>query len=173
MSVIECDVPPSSMLDRDLIARSYFQDSYRVRLSRTDLGMADIFFAVFGHKPVWIKLMLVARNAVAGLAGLEVPTVTEIISPEVKHAYRVGEKIGPWPIFFIGENEIVAGRDNKHIDFRLSVLKAVDDEGSDIVVSTVCAVHNLFGKIYLFFVVPFHRRGVRLLMSRAVAAKRL
>jgi hypothetical protein len=34
-------------------------------------------------------------------------------------------------------------------------------------------VHNLFGKIYLFFVVPFHRRGVRLLMSRAVAAKRL
>jgi hypothetical protein len=54
MSVIECDVPSSSMLDRDLIARCYFQDSYRVRLSRTDLGVADIFFAVFGHKPLWI-----------------------------------------------------------------------------------------------------------------------
>ena len=173
MSVIECDVPSSSMLDRDLIARCYFHDSYRVRLSRTDLGMADIFFAVFGHKPVWIKLILVARNAVAGLAGLEVPTVAEIINPEVRSAYRVGEKIGPWPIFFLGENEIVAGRDNKHIDFRLSVLKVADGDAIDIVVSTICTVHNLFGKIYLFFVVPVHRRGVRLLMSRAVAAKRL
>ena len=173
MSVIECDVPSSSMLDRDLIARCYFHDSYRARLSRADLGMTDIFFAVFGHKPWWIKWMLVARNAVAGLAGLEVPTVAEIMKPEIKRAYRVGEKIGPWPIFFIGENEIVTGRDNKHIDFRLSVLRAADGDAADIVVSTICTVHNLLGKIYLFFVVPFHRRGVQLLMSRAVAAKRL
>jgi hypothetical protein len=173
MSVIECELPPSSMLDRDLIARCYFHDSHRVRLSRTDLGMTDIFFGVFGHQPWWIKLMLVARNAVADLAGLEVPTVAEIMKPEVRGAYRVGEKIGPWPIFFIDENEIVTGRDNKHLDFRLSVLKAADGAASDIVVSTICTVHNLFGKIYLFFVVPLHRRGVRLLMSRAVAAKRL
>ena len=173
MSVIECDVPSSSMLDHDLIERCYFHDSYRAPLNRTDLGMTDIFFAVFGHKPLWIKGMLVARNAVAGLAGLEVPTVAEIMNPEFKRVYRVGEKIGPWPIFFIGENEIVTGRDNKHIDFRLSVLKAADGDATDVVVSTICTVHNLFGKIYLFFVVPFHRRGVRLLMSRAVAAKRL
>jgi len=173
MSVIECEVPPDSMLDRDLVAHCYFHDSYRTPLRRTDLGMADIFFAVFGHKPLWIKLLLIARNAVAGLAGLEVPTVAEIMNPQIKRTYRVGEKIGPWPIFFIGENEIVTGRDNKHIDFRLSVLKAVDGEATDIVVSTVCTVHNLFGKVYLFFVVPFHRTGVQLLMSRAVAAKRL
>jgi hypothetical protein len=34
-------------------------------------------------------------------------------------------------------------------------------------------VHNAFGKIYLFFIVPFHRNGVQSLMSNAVAAKRL
>jgi len=38
---------------------------------------------------------------------------------------------------------------------------------------TICTVHNAFGKIYLFFIIPFHRHGVRSLMSRAVAAKRL
>lgn len=161
------------MLDRDLVEHCYFHDSYRAALGRTELGMADIFFAVFGHEPLWIKLLLIARNAVAGLAGLEVPTVAEIMNPQIKPDYRVGEKIGPWPIFFIGENEIVAGRDNKHIDFRLSVLKTVDGDATDVVVSTICTVHNLFGKIYLFFVIPFHRRGVQLLMSRAVAAKRL
>ena len=155
MSVIECDVPSSSMLDRDLIGRCYFQDSYRKRLSRTDLGMADIFFAVFGHKPLWIKWMLVARNAVAGLTGLEVPTVAEIMNPEFKCAYRVGEKIGPWPIFFIGENEIVTGRDNKHIDFRLSVLKSAADDATDIVVSTISQCITCSGKSICSSSFPF------------------
>jgi hypothetical protein len=87
--------------------------------------------------------------------------------------YSVGDKIGPWPIFFIGGNEIVAGRNNRHMDFRLSVLKAADGETTSVVVSTICTVHNLFGKIYLFVIVPFHRSGVRSLMRNAVTAKRL
>jgi hypothetical protein len=31
----------------------------------------------------------------------------------------------------------------------------------------------VFGRIYLFLIVPFHRSGVQSLMSNAVAAKRL
>ena len=85
----------------------------------------------------------------------------------------MGDKIGPWPIFFIADNEIVAGRNNKHLDFRVSVLKAADGDATSVVVSTICSVHNLFGKIYLFFIVPFHRAGVRSLLANAVAAKRL
>jgi len=173
MAVVECDIPSSSMLDRGLIERCYFRDSYRVALTRADPGIAGIFFAVFEHKPLWMKLLLIARNAVAALGGLQVPTIAEIMNPEAKSAYRVGDKIGPWPIFFIGENEIVAGRDNRHLDFRLSVLKAGDVGAPDVFVSTVCTVHHWFGKLYLFVVIPFHRRGVRLLMSRAVAAGRL
>jgi hypothetical protein len=95
------------------------------------------------------------------------------MKPEIRDTYNIGDKIGPWPVFFIGENEIVAGRNNKHLDFRLSVLKASDGDAMNVVVSTVCAVHNVFGKIYLFFIVPFHRKGVRSLMSNAVAARRL
>jgi len=71
--------------------------------------------------------------------------------------YVVGEKIGVWPIFALSENEVIVGRDNKHTDFRLSVLKVLDSDGTSVVVSTICSVHNLFGKLYLFFVVPFHR----------------
>jgi hypothetical protein len=173
MHVIECDVPSSSMLDRDLIANSYFHDSYRTPLTRPELGVVDIFFALFGHHPLWMKLALMARNAAARLVGLEAPTVAEIMTPEVKATYRVGEKIGPWPIFFLGDNEIVAGRDNKHLDFRVSVLKAVDGDAASVVVSTVCTVHNFFGKIYLFFIVPVHRKGVQHLMSNAVTSKRI
>jgi hypothetical protein len=173
MHVIECDVPSSSVLSRELIGNAHFHDSYRAPLARPELGIVDIFFALFGHTPLWMKLLLIIRNAAARLAGLEAPTVAEIMRPKVRETYSVGDKIGPWPIFFIGDNEIVAGRNNKHMDFTLSVLKAMDGDAMSVVVSTICTVHNAFGKIYLFFIIPFHRNGVQSLMSSAVAAKRL
>jgi hypothetical protein len=173
MSVVECDVPSTSVLSRELIGNAWFHDSWRTALTRPDLGIVDLFFAVFGHTPRWMKLLLITRNAAARLIGLEAPTVDEIMRPEVRQSYRVGDKIGPWPIFFIADDEIVAGRDNKHLDFRLSVLKAREGEAASVVVSTVCTVHNVYGKIYLFFIIPFHRAGVRSLLSRALAAKRL
>lgn len=173
MQISECDVPSGSALSRDLIGNAYFHDSWRAPLMRPELGIVAVFFALFGHTPRWMKLLLIARNAAARLAGLEAPTVAEIMKPAVREKYRVGDKIGPWPVFFIGANEIVAGRDNKHLDFRLSVLKAIDGDAASVTVSTICTVHNVFGKIYLFFIVPFHRHGVRSLMSNAVAAKRI
>jgi Protein of unknown function (DUF2867) len=173
MSVIECDVPASSALDRKLVGNSDFRDSWRVTLSHPDLGMADIFFAVFGHTPLWMKAMLILRNALVRLVGLEVPTVAEIMKPEVRATYRVGDKIGPWPVYFVGEDEIIAGRDNRHMDFRLSVLRVRNGDAADVVVSTVCSVHNVLGRIYLFLIVPFHRAGVQGLLTRAVKAGRL
>jgi hypothetical protein len=91
----------------------------------------------------------------------------------MKRSYSVGDKIGVWPIFFLTETELVAGRDNKHLDFRLSVLRSTDGEIASVVVSTLCTVHNAFGKLYLFFVIPFHKWGVRRLISNAIIAGRL
>jgi hypothetical protein len=173
MHVIECDVPPSSALSRDLIRNAYFRDSYRVPLTRPDLSIVEIFFALFGHTPFWMKALLITRNAIARRFGLEAPTVAEILHPAVRATYNVGDKIGPWPIFHISANEIVAGRNNRHLDFRLSVLRVMDGDAASVVVSTICSVHNFFGKIYLFFIVPFHRTGVKSLMFNAVTAKRL
>jgi hypothetical protein len=173
MPVIECEVPSSSALSRDLIRPAWFHDSYRVPLARPGLSIVDIFFALFGHAPFWMKALLITRNAIARRFGLEAPTTAEIIHPTERASYVVGDKIGPWPIYFIGEDEIVAGRNNKHLDFRLSVLRVKDGGAESVVVSTICSVHNLSGKIYLFFIVPFHRTGVKSLMSSAVTAKRL
>ena len=87
--------------------------------------------------------------------------------------YAIGDKIGPWPLFNLTDNELVAGRDNKHLDFRLSVLKETRGAATDVVVSTVCTTHNAFGRLYLFFIIPFHKWGVRYLIARAIAAGRI
>ena len=173
MNVVECDVPSGSVLGRELIERAYFRDSYRAPLSRRELGIVDVFFGIFAHHPLWMKLLLIIRNKVASLADLDAPTASEILHVKVKDRYAVGEKIGVWPIFSLSEDEVVAGRNNKHMDFRLSVLKLSDGDRASVVVSTVCTVHNLSGKLYLFFIVPFHRYSVRKLMANALAARRL
>ena len=173
MNVVECDIPTSTVLSRDLIARAYFRDSYRAPLSRRELDIVDIFFGIFAHHPLWMKLLLLVRNKVATLAGLDAPTASGILHVEVRGGYAVGEKIGVWQIFSLCADEVVAGRNNKHMNFRLSVLKVPDGGAMSVVVSTICAVHNLIGKLYLFFVIPIHRYGVRKLMVNALSARRL
>ena len=173
MTIVECDIPSTSVLDRRAIDAAYFRDSYRAPLSREIASVIDIFFGIFGHNPMWMKIILIVRNRIATWCGLDAPTASEIVNLEIKGHYGVGDKIGVWPIFALTESEIVAGRDNKHLDFRLSVLKAGNGETASVVVSTLCTVHNWFGKLYLFFIVPFHKWGVQRLMSNAIIAGRL
>ena len=172
-SIIECEVPATSLLARDVIESAYFRDSYRAPLAQPNASVVDIFFGVFGHNPIWMKRVLIARNRIALLCGLDAPAAAAIMNPEVKSSYRVGDTIGPWPIFALTQTELIAGRDNGHLDFRLSVLKEIIDGVPNVVISTICTVHNRYGKVYLFFIVPFHRWGVRWLMTRAINAGRL
>jgi len=173
MSVVKCDIPSASVLDRRLIEAAYFRDSYRAPLSRARASVVDIFLGIFAHRPMWLKILLIVRNRIASFCGLDAPTASEILDPEIKSRYSVGDKIGAWPIFSLTETELVAGRDNKHLDFRLSVLKVTDGETVSVVVSTLCWVHNAFGKLYLFFIVPFHKWGVQRLIANAIIAGRL
>ena len=69
-----------------------------------------------------------------------------MLHPDIKDRYVVGENIGVWPIFSLSEDEVIAGRNNKHldfrVDFRVSVLKLRDGDSGRVVVSTVCRVRN-------------------------------
>ena len=46
-----------------------------------------------------MKLLLIVRNRIASLSGLDAPTASEILHVEIKDRYVVGETIGVWPIF--------------------------------------------------------------------------
>jgi len=170
MNVVECEIPSQSALASGPAA--YFQDAWRAPLSKDALGVVDIFQAVFGHRLLWMKLVLVARNWAVKPFGLKTATAHEIFTPPVLQGYSVGDKIGSWPIFELSAKELVAGRDNSHLDFRVSILKILIPSPA-VVISTVCHVHNPGGKAYLRVIKPFHRVGVRLLLRNAVRNGRL
>ena len=130
-------------------------------------------FHRFAHHPLWMKVALIARNRIASWCGLAAPKAADILHVDIKRSYAVGDMLGVWPLYVLTDTELVAGRDDKHLDFRFSLLKESGGDTASVVVSTVCVVHNVFGKVYLFFVVPFHRWGVRRLLSRAISAGRL
>lgn len=168
----EGPVPVESALDRRAVSEAWFSDSYRVALETSSCGVIDLFEAVLGHHPGWAIRLLALRNRIAAAAGLEVPPQATIRRFERKANYAVGDLIGPWPIFALSENELIAGRDNRHLDFRFSVLK-LGEPVTSAAFSTICNVHNRFGKVYLWFVVPFHRWAMRALIRRAIKAGRL
>jgi hypothetical protein len=168
----EAAISADSGLDPAKVEDVWFSDSYVVKLDQPSLGVIDLFEAVLGHHPRWAIWLLAVRNRLAELAGLEVPPEATFRRFVRKPDYAVGDLIGPWPIFALNEAELIAGRDNRHLDFRFSVLK-LNGPPSAAAFSTICNVHNRFGKFYLLLVVPFHRWGMRALIRRAIAAGRL
>jgi len=169
----ECAHPPQSVLMPGMVHAAYYRDSYRAGAVRVDITVCDAFHAIFMHRPTWMKLIMLIRNYLMSLFGVAVPASAEIMRPRMRSDYQVGEKIGAWPIFHLSSEELVAGRDNSHLDFRLSIVRLVEEQTVTIVVSTVCLTHNWFGRAYLQLIRPFHRWGVKHLIRQAILAGRL
>jgi len=73
---------------------------------------------------------------------------------------QVGDRIGFFKIYSIGENEIILGEDDTHQDFRVSVFRT-SQAPSRLYLATCCQRHNLFGHLYLAAILPFHKMIVK------------
>ena|SRR5436190_12290515 len=172
MVVTRRSTPPVSTF-LPALASAYYWDSFEAPLKRDTLAMHEIYLALFAHHPRWARRLLILRGRIVARLGLKASTAADFDAIEIKSAYAVGEKIARFTLFGQDDNEIVAGGDDKHLDFRVSVLKVSGPGSSRVVLSTAVRPHNFFGKAYLFVILPFHRIGVRMLVSNAVKAGRL
>ena len=172
MTVTRRSAPPASAFLPDL-AIAYHWDSYEAPLRRDDLAMHEIYLALFDHHPLWARRLLALRNRIVVPLGLRASTAAQVENDEPRSAYAVGEKIAHFTLFGQDDTEIVTGGDDKHLDFRVSVRKSTEDGATRVVLTTAVTPHNFFGKGYLRTILPFHRLGVRMLLSNAVKAGRI
>lgn len=135
-------LPPDTSLDPEVLARF-----------------------IFAHQPAWIGMLTKLRDMI--VAGFGLKTTKELASLcNSANAQRVGI----FKIDSISRNEIVVGEDDKHLDFRVSILCAgepASEAGHQLTLSTVVHCHNLLGHAYLFVIAPFHRMVVKASLRRA------
>ncbi len=168
-----CAFPSSSTLPVHL-ERVDYSDSFAVDLTQTGLKIQDVHLNILGYLPGWFKVLLYVRTRLVAPFGIGGPATRELMAKtRMRDSYAVGDKIGRWKIYALDDDEIITGADDRHLNFRVSVLRDGGQEPRKIVMSTAVMLHNAFGRVYLAAIMPFHRFGVARLMTNAARSGRL
>ncbi|MDZ7873160.1 MAG: DUF2867 domain-containing protein [Rhizobium sp.] len=128
----------------------------------SDLVPMEVASELMGRAPRWVGALLKIRNRIVGLFGLK--------SAELELTGQ--DRIGGFPVLAQDEQHVLLGFNDKHLDFRIIV--AVEPEGAGhqhVSLTTLVKRHNLFGRIYILFVTPFHKLIVKTFLKRFAASK--
>lgn len=139
-------------------------DSYSVRLDRNDLEPMEVAGELMGRAPRWVGVLLKIRNVIVGFFGLK--------SAELE--LKGQDRIGGFPVLTHDDRHVLLGFNDKHLDFRIIV--AVEAEGNGhqhVSLTTLVKRHNLFGRIYILVVTPFHKLIVKTFLKRFAASRGL
>jgi hypothetical protein len=120
---------------------------------------------IFSHQPSWIGRLMKVRDAVVARLGLKTGKHLATLANDAK-----AKRVGIFKVYSTSATEIILGEDDKHLDFRVSVLCSAGpapEGGRQLTVSTVVHCHNLLGRTYLLVIAPFHRLVVKASLRRA------
>ncbi|MEO7885646.1 MAG: DUF2867 domain-containing protein [Polaromonas sp.] len=170
MSIRYHRVTPVSLPQESRIATAYssvnLADAYAIELPiGASTNPEQLARFIFSHQPAWISGLVTLRDAL--VAGLGLKTAKEL---ESLGAMNHGSRVGFFKIYSATPTEIVLGEDDKHLDFRLSVLCSGQPSLTGkrhLTMSTVVHCHNSFGRVYLRLIAPFHRLVVQASLRRA------
>jgi hypothetical protein len=165
LSVTPVEIPAESAVAR-FYELTNLADAYSVNLPASSITSPEqLARFIFSQQASWIKSLMKIRDAL--VAGFGLKTSAQLTAPDT---HRQAERVGIFKIYNTTEREIVLGEDDKHLDFRLSVLCPVPAERTGerhLVLSTVVHCHNRLGRIYIFVIAPFHRVIVQSCLRRA------
>ncbi len=146
--VLPAALPAKSALARR-IAPTDFLDCFVVPSDMRPREAAEIITDF----PGWARFLLVIRRIVTTPFGLS------------NDGPDAPDKLGAFPVESETESEVIAGFNDKHLDFRVSVLS----ERGRIFLATWVHPHNIGGKLYLRAILPFHIMIARNALARVAA----
>jgi hypothetical protein len=143
-----------------LLAGAQFIDAFRIDLEGSALDARNAAQRMFGRSPQWIEALLSLRHLLVAPFGLKTSGKAEAIRRET---------IGLFPILSEAPDRLIAGFNDKHLDFRVVVDVATAGARQQVTATTLVLTHNAFGRVYLAVITPFHRLVVRTLLRQVVA----
>lgn len=166
-------LPAGDDLLKDLPFATYV-DRYGVSSDGANRSIVDVFASLRQPLPLFIKALMLLRTIMLAPLQIKGPGWRQMSTPiDRKRAYRVGDTIGGWRIYRLDDHEIVTGLDDWHLKFRVSLRRLRHQSGGLVTFSTAVQTLNMFGRLYLAVILPFHRIVVRSLLSGAAKAGRI
>lgn len=147
--VIKLENIPAESTIADDFGTIHYQDTYSI-IKATNKSAEEISKELM-QLPKWVDVLFLIRNRIVGLFGLK----TDKNSPQSDTFFTLIEN---------RYEEIVMGEDDKHLNFRASVMKN-NSEGT-ISLSTVVHFNNIWGRLYFLPVKPFHKIIMKVLLKR-------
>jgi hypothetical protein len=158
--------PPAASQIADYYRGADLADAYAIALPEdASEDIEALARAVLANPALWSKALMAVRDRMVGIFGIK--TSRQLLNSSNEgvdriHIFRVRAR---YP------NEIVLGETDKHLDFKVSVLRRSSSrraaEAHELVVTTVVHCHNALGRVYLTLIAPFHRLIVRSSVNRA------
>jgi hypothetical protein len=143
-----------------LLAGAQFIDAFRIATTSPDLDARHAAEAMVERQPRWIELLLALRNILVAPFGLKTSGATEGAPRDM---------IGIFPVVSETPQRLVAGFNDKHLDFRLVVDVAAAGAARNVTATTLVLTHNWFGRAYLAVILPFHRLIVPAMLRKVGA----
>jgi Protein of unknown function (DUF2867) len=140
-----------------LLAAAQFIDAYSIAIDDAALDARRAAEKMLARGPRWIDVLLALRNYLAVPFGLKTSAANEASASEI---------IGIFPIVSQTPDRLVAGFNDRHLDFRVVVDVAACGDGQRVTATTLVRTHNLLGRTYLAIILPFHRLVVRAMLRQ-------
>lgn len=156
------EIPVHSLLYPVLNEYSY-ADSFTAPIRCQDVASWELIAALFHSAPPWFDRLALLRDRIVYVFGLK---TGDSDPKKVEPPYRVGQRIGFFRILQISDNEVVLGEDDRHLDFRTSLLVVNQETGARLTVSTLVETKNSLGTAYFSIVKHFHRLIVPIMVER-------
>ena len=154
MKVHEVDPEVDS---RSLLAGAQFIDAYSIVIGNAALDARRAAEKMLARGPRWIEALLALRNYLVTPFGLKTSAANEASASNI---------IGIFPIVSQSPDRLVAGFDDRHLDFRVVVDVAACGHGQRVTATTLVLTHHLLGRSYLAIILPFHRFVVRAMLRQ-------
>ena len=157
--VTSVPLPPESAIAR-AYASMNLADAYSVELPTGASANPELLARfIFAHQAPWIGRLIRIRDAL--VAGFGLKTAKRLASLETESG---AGRLSIFRIYSTSPTEVVLGEDDKHLDFRLSILcsrQSSPGAKRHLILSTVVHCHNRLGRLYIFLIAPFHRLVVQ------------
>jgi hypothetical protein len=171
MKIIEVDFPQNSLLNDDRHTYHYI-DCFKGSITdiKNAITPTEISNAFFISIPNWAQLLLRLRDRIVGIFGLKTSGDIDKIDELNTRNYKKGDRLGYLKVFDINNSELVFGMDDKHLDFRGSLLiePTEVEKQKMLTISTVVKYNNWFGRVYFFMIKSLHKVIVKAMLKRAI-----